>query len=367
MVFDTLCIIWYLFICILDGRRGSMRLPNGFGSVHKLPGNRRNPYRVRITIGWKVSNERGKVQAYKTIGYFKTKEEGLIALSNFNESPYKLENQNITFAELYELWSKEHFENIVPSSRRTWIAAYNHSEKLLTLKFKDIRVCDLENSINHADVGTATKSRMKSLYNMMYRYAIKHEIVDKNYATYCEIPHLSKTFERVPFSDREIEKLWKNVDMPFVNMVLINIYTGLRPRELVELKNSNIDLKKKVMKGGLKTDAGRNRIIPIHEVIYPLISSLYNIQNERLCNKENGDIMSYDDYRNRFRKIMKALKMKHKPHDTRHTFVTLAKRCKVDEYVLKIVIGHKIKDLTERTYTHRLQKDINKEINKIKC
>ena len=63
---------------------------------------------------------------------------------------------------------------------------------------------------------------------------------------------------------------------------------------------------------------------------------------------------------------MKSLKMNHKPHDTRHTFITLAKRYNVDEYVLKLVVGHKIQDITERTYTHRLQKDINHEINKIK-
>lgn len=343
-----------------------MRLPNGFGSVHKLPGNRRNPYRVRITIGWKISGKREKVQEYKTIGYFKTKEEGLIALSNFYESPYKLENQNITFNELFDMWSEEHFKKIVPSSKRTWIAAYKHSMPLYNFKFKDIRVIDLENTIAIANVGASTKSRMKSLYNMLYRFAIKHEIVDKNYATYCETPHIDKKFERVPFSDREISKLWKNIDMPFVDMVLINIYTGLRPRELVEIQNKNIDIKKKIMHGGLKTEAGKNRTIPIHDKIYSLILKRYDLKNERLCLKENGEEMSYDDYRNRFRKIMKSLKMNHKPHDTRHTFITLAKRYNVDEYVLKLVVGHKIQDITERTYTHRLQKDINHEINKIK-
>lgn len=29
-----------------------MRLPNGYGSVYKLSGNRRNPYAARITIDW---------------------------------------------------------------------------------------------------------------------------------------------------------------------------------------------------------------------------------------------------------------------------------------------------------------------------
>lgn len=34
-----------------------MKNPNGFGSVHKLSGNRRNPWRFIKTIGW---DEEGK-------------------------------------------------------------------------------------------------------------------------------------------------------------------------------------------------------------------------------------------------------------------------------------------------------------------
>lgn len=341
-----------------------MRLPNGFGSVHKLPGNRRNPYRVRVTIGWKIINKRRKIQEYKTLGYYATREEGLIALSNFNESPYDL--NNLTFADVYKLWSKDHYEKIISSSKRIWIAAYKHSEALYEMRFRDIKVCDLENTIKNADVGNSTKIRMKSMYNMMYKYAIKHEITDKNYAIYCDTPREEKKLERKPFSAEEIAMLWENIDMPFVDMILINIYSGLRPSELVELKVSNIDLQNGFMIGGLKTKAGRNRRIPIHRAIYPLILNRYNEGNERLCMKGESFFMTYDDYRNRFRKIMNKLDMSHKPHDTRHTFITLAKKYKMDEYVLKLIVGHKIQDITENTYTHRSQKDINREINKIK-
>ena len=55
-----------------------MGLPNGFGSVHKLTGNRRKPYRVRITVGWKDANDINKTQKYKTIGYFATKERNAL-------------------------------------------------------------------------------------------------------------------------------------------------------------------------------------------------------------------------------------------------------------------------------------------------
>ncbi len=199
----------------------------------------------------------------------------------------------------------------------------------------------------------------------MYKYAIKHEIVEKNYAIYCDVPTIERKCVRLPFTDEEIKILWENINKPFVDMILINIYSGLRPRELVEIKNCNIDLDNKFMIGGLKTKAGKNRIIPIHESIYDLIKKRYCENREFLCFKENFYPMSYDDYRNRFRKIMKQLGMNHKPHDTRHTFITLAKRFRMDEYIIKLIVGHKIEDITESTYTHRKRNELCDEINKI--
>lgn len=47
-----------------------MRHPNSFGSVHKLPGKRRKPWRARKTKGWEIDEETGKVkQIYIIIGY----------------------------------------------------------------------------------------------------------------------------------------------------------------------------------------------------------------------------------------------------------------------------------------------------------
>ena len=54
-----------------------LRLPNGYGSVKKMPGKRRRPYAVRKTVGWHVNPETGKsVQEQITIGYAATRAEG---------------------------------------------------------------------------------------------------------------------------------------------------------------------------------------------------------------------------------------------------------------------------------------------------
>lgn len=128
----------------------------------------------------------------------------------------------------------------------------------------------------------------------------------------------------------------------------------------------------KTIRGGLKTDAGKDRLVPIHPRIEELIKKNYDnaivMKLDALFNDENGQQgthLTYDKYRGRFNKVMKRFKMIHRPHDTRHTFITLAKRSNVDEYILKLIAGHTINDVTESVYTHRTLEDMRNEILKI--
>ena len=59
-----------------------MRLPNGYGTVAKLSGNRRRPYIVKETVGWK-----NRQPVYNIIGYTATREEGLQLLAQYNNDP----------------------------------------------------------------------------------------------------------------------------------------------------------------------------------------------------------------------------------------------------------------------------------------
>ncbi len=351
-----------------------MRLPNGYGSVYKLSGKRRKPWAAKKTVGWELNPSTGRaVQKVNYIGYYSTKKEAMSALAAYNEDPYDLKANNITFEEVYERWSNEHFEEIVPSATRTWISAFNHSKPLHKMRMIDIRVIHLEDCIRNADVGSSTKQRMKSLYNLLYRFAMKHEIVDKNYAELCNsVKSGPAVIERVPFSSEELQLLWNNIDFPFVDMILIGIYSGWRPQELATLQLADVDLDQHTFLGGMKTDAGKNRIVPIHSKVYDLVAKNYakaqKLGSKFLFNDENGRDgyrITYDMYRRRFEKVCSHLDMKHRPHDTRHTFITLGKESEMDEYVLKLIAGHAIDDVTEKVYTHRTMDKLRNEIEKI--
>ncbi len=352
-----------------------MKLPNGFGSVYKLSGKRRNPWVAAKTFGWELNEKTGKTkQVQKPIGYYSTRQEAMAALVNYNENPYDLNVERMTFSDVYEKWSDVHFQTLAnDSSKRTIISAYSHCKQLYNMPMRDIRVNHLEQTIKNATVGDATKSRMKSLFNLMYKYAMKHEIVDKDYAQLCDSVKIQKSkIVRTPFSDDEIKLLWDNIDFPFVDMVLIGIYSGWRPQELSVLKIENVDLDNMIYTGGLKTDAGKNRIVPIHPLVFDLVKKNYDkaisMNSNYLFNDENGQqgtFLTYDKYRGRWKKIMNRFNMDHKPHDTRHTFITKAKAVNMNEYILKTIVGHAINDITEETYTHRTLDELKKEMCKI--
>lgn len=68
-----------------------MKLPNGYGSVYKLSGKRRNPYIVRKTTGWTIDEATNTAkQQYITIGYYPTRAKALEALANYNANPYDI-------------------------------------------------------------------------------------------------------------------------------------------------------------------------------------------------------------------------------------------------------------------------------------
>lgn len=129
------------------------------------------------------------------------------------------------------------------------------------------------------------------------------------------------------------------------------------------------------MIAGMKTDAGKQRIVPIHEKIKGLVKDNYDkaselgtgyLFNDKGRTHSGSYVMTYDKYSKRFKKVMNELNLnpEHRPHDPRMTFITRCKKSEVDEYALKEMVGHSIKDITESTYTVRdlewLRKDLAK-------
>jgi integrase len=183
------------------------------------------------------------------------------------------------------------------------------------------------------------------------------------------------------FTDKEIKQLWDNVDkVKNIDIILIYIYTGLRPTELLDMLTENIHMEERYMVGGIKTEAGRNRIIPIHEAIAPLVQRRLDMNHKYLIISNRGTHYGRSGYQcSNFNKVMKTLGMTHVPHDGRYTFASLADSCEMNQTCRKIIMGHATtnkdgtafktgdaySDLTQGVYTEKTLKQLLDEVNKL--
>lgn len=345
--------------------RKRRKLPNGFGSVKKLSGKRKKPYAAYPPVT--EFNLNGSPVSVSAIGYFEDWQSAFNALADYNKNPYDLNNNTITFSELYELFYKAKFTD---NKKRTFSsatinstrAAYKNCSVLHPKAFKDLRKADLQNCLDSCKLKHSSLELILNLYRQMYKYALENEIVSKDYSTFVVINKKDDDVSGVPFTDSEINKLWENVALPYVDTILIYIYTGFRISEFLDIE---IDLEKKFFKGGVKTAAGKNRIVPIHPAILPLVE------------KYNGKTFLTTTtaiYRKHFTTALESLDMsftatglKHTPHDCRHTFSWLCDKYKVDSLSKHFLMGHAVKGDVEATvYGHRTLEELTIEIEKIK-
>lgn len=340
-----------------------MRLPNGYGTVYKLSGNRRNPYIVRKTIGW---TENGK-QLYATIGYYPTKKLALQALACYNENPYDIEKSSITFSDVYEKWSADKFAKISKSNINGYKSSFNSCEDLYSMRMVDIKTSHLQAVIDKCGKKYDSLRKIRVLFSQIYQYAMANDIVQKDYSRYIDIGKNDNPTSREPFTDTEIKYLWECVNRhEYIDLLLIMIYTGLRIGELLDIKSIDVHLDKRYMRGGIKTEAGKNRIIPINKKIEPLIKKRLERKSEYLICKDDLTKVNYYTYRDTyFNPLMEQLQMKHKTHDCRHTFATLMDNAGANKLSIKRIMGHASRDITDKVYTHKDIEELLKAIDLI--
>lgn len=368
-----------------------MKHPNGYGTVYKLSGKRRKPFVAAKTFGWEYDENNNKVkQIQKPIGYFATRQEAMTALAKYNENPYDLDKETLTIEQLYERWTKGYFEELTDeTSIRTIKSAWGYvtpdfrsqnATSIAPQTLKDFITLDAQRIDDKGKLlkpSDNTKSRMKSMFNLMYDYAVLSELMQHNPARQFTLKGIQGKIEKNrkdknPIILEHENILWNDIDFGYTKMVLINIYSGWRPEELLELEKSNIDFDNMVMVGGLKTEAGFNRVVPIHPKILDLVKYYYDKSQGDLLfydyDGANPTTMTYDKYRGRFKKILKRHKWEdiYSPSCPRHTFATKCAEVRMEEYAKKSILGHEISDVTYKHYTHLdMVEYLTKEMSKI--
>lgn len=332
-------------------KRKSFRLPNGYGSVVHLSGNRRRPFWARITAGY---NDKGQ-QIYKTIGYYATREEALIELAKYNNSPYDLDLANLTFEGLFELWSERVLPRLGKSLQGAHKAAYKHCGALYKLKYKSLRAYHFQRVIDECPKSYATKSNIRNLFVALDAFAYDNDVIVKAYSANLTVPEATPKEGKL-FTKEEIAQLEGKDDV-----VTFLLYTGMRISEALELTPDDVDLQEQTIRCGMKTAAGKNRIVPIHPHIKELVEKH---MGGRYLFPYNGKKQSYKSYTlHRFNPLMESLGMEHHTHDCRKTFRSALDKAGANKVSVDRIIGHKSADVGERVYTLKTLDELREAIN----
>ncbi len=334
-----------------------MRNPNGYGCVVNLGKKRRKPYAVRLSAGYRDDGTR----IYKYLSYHTTKTAAKNALAKHNINKMNTLNIDITFSQMFDEWYLDKEKTVESEKTLEWYRIVKKKiSPILDMAIKDVKLIDLQMIADKESPDT--QRRIKSVCRQIFNKAIANDIAHKNYADYLVLKNPKKSNKHKPFTESDINTLWSNLSLYFADIVLIMIYSGLRPNEICKLENENIYLEDNYFIVGSKTTAGKDRYIPINSKIKELIKNRVN-EKKYFLNEES--IYKFKDYhmKNRFKKVMNELELEYTPYDCRHTFISMMKKADADALYLKRIVGHADKNVTDKVYTHtdieQLQSIIN--------
>lgn len=341
-----------------------MKRANGSGSVYKLSGKRRRPWVAAKT----ERAEDGSLHKI-IIGYYATKREaeaGLALNSIRPSSAYA----NVTLKQLWEMWiATKAYTRLSPQGQRYNRAGFNHLKPLHDKKYADLRRDHFQAMIDAAEEAgksRSTLSEIRSVCTLLGEYASALDVVPKSYATKLLIPRKERKAVET-FSDEDIDLLFKNADLPWADTVLILIYTGMRITEFLTLKKDDVDIESMLIVGGVKTDAGRDRTIPIHPRIEGFIRARYEASTKYLI-EANGRMIRDDTYRTKYYyPLLESLGIrKMSPHKARHTFFTRFDAVCSDKLAMALIGGHTDPNFSEKVYVHPDIERLRAAISQIK-
>ena len=375
-------------------RKKYPRLPNGFGSIRYLGKGRRNPYAVHPPTC--LDEKTGDItERPPALCYVDDYRVGLAVLTAYHAGTYKpgyelsvkrelgqeaaigsvtnrilsdyrkiygIDANKPTFSQVYERFYAEKFpegHRYSKATERSCRAAFGNCAELHDATFASLKYNDLQSVIDNCPLKHASLELIVNLLHQMYRYAVMNDICKKDYSSGLKIKKADDDEKGVPFTIAELAVIYAARKDEIAEMLLIMCLSGFRINEYRDLR---VNLDEWYFQGGSKTDAGKDRIVPVHEFIKPMVSSRLE-RHGKLLPRGAGA----------FRKDMNALLARigvdghHTPHDCRHTFSYLCEKFEVAENDRKRMLGHAFSDVTNKVYGHRDLGELRKQINKIDC
>jgi integrase/recombinase XerD len=208
-------------------------------------------------------------------------------------------------------------------------------------------------------------ARQLSSFRRFYRFLLRESVLGEDPTLKIDMPKIGRSLP-VTLSEGEVEELLNapEVSDPLGHrdraMLEVLYATGLRVSELINLKQSQVNLNQGVLRIQGKGD--RERLIPIGDEAQrwvrefqagPRVEILLERQTEYLFPTRRGDRMTRQAFWHIIKRYAKKAEIggKLSPHTLRHAFATHLLNNGADLRVVQMLLGHS--DLsTTQIYTH---------------
>ena len=192
-----------------------------------------------------------------------------------------------------------------------------------------------------------TLAKVRNLTSLLCQEAMGMGLLVTNYGKLVQLPR-NDSAGALPFTSAELKKIWDKADKGDTTAaaVLILSYTGMLPGELLSLDISthiHSHGQQRYFKTGSKTEAGKDRIIPLPEILSKYVNCLIGDRvSGPLVAATGGGFYRLDNWRPRcFNKLMNELNLSdHTPYSCRHTYADIQKRRNIVPEIMMVIMGH---------------------------
>ncbi len=328
---------------------------NGSGTVYQLPNKK---WRAEVRIYARGANIR------RTKDGFLRKRDALDYLPTLRNGEDSRKTASPILSDLHELWkATKKYEGMSQDKRSHYATAWKRMEKLWHRDIRELTYIELQALTDETPGAYYPKRDIKTLLSHLYGIAQREELLtqNKNLAKFIELPQTPKS-RRDAFTSDEIALIWRDYERGnfFAGYALAMIYTSMRTGELFALRAGNIFLDKKYMIGGIKTEAGTDRVIPLADCVIPVI-------REQIARSQKGGVidMRIEEFYTQWANLVDRTGIR--PLDAyccRHTTATALAEKGVAPAIIKEIMGHTSYNTTLR-YTHISVDEKVKAINSL--
>lgn len=307
------------------------------------------------------------------------------------------EERKPSFREIAESWERQHREEITV---RTWTNYEPHYKDILARhgdkQIQDVTAKEINNHLISAKArgySATVVNTIRSIYRMVFDYAIGEEWAEYNPVLSVRLPKGLKRGKRIAPKDEQMKIIFSNTDAPFGLFPMLLLCTGLRKSEALALTWDDVDLESREISvtksldytvGASpkikppKTEAGY-RTVPIIDALHDLLCEARSASGSEYLfpappstrGGKGGGLMTLRGYEGAWQRYCETVGFvdeNNKPtvtaHNLRHGTATLMFELGVDELTAQKILGHSRVEITREIYTDLRTKQKIKSVEK---